>query len=128
MKRTIPCRDAWTRAVNRYLKDLSKEEQALFQHASPESLLYSASAAGKSNASKSTSVKAIGKLQPLVSAVEQYGQAIDVYANAYPLAMSPIWGSIRVVLHLAREYGKYFERLIEMFVKIGDVLPRFKVY
>ena len=37
-------------------------------------------------------------------------------------------GSIRVLLHLAREFGKYFEKLVEMLARIGDVLPRFRVY
>ena len=37
-------------------------------------------------------------------------------------------GSIRLLLILAREFGKYFERLVEMFARIGDVLPRFRVY
>lgn len=96
----------------------------------------------------------MNKLQPLIFAIEQYGQALDVFSNAYPLALSPLWGryvtrclsvvplcvsknrrtdfvltgSIRVLLHLAREFGKYFERLVEMLARIGDVLPRFRVY
>ena len=29
---------------------------------------------------------------------------------------------------LAREFGKYFEKLVDMFARIGDVLPRFRIY
>lgn len=29
---------------------------------------------------------------------------------------------------LAREFGKYFEKIVDMFARIGDVLPRFRVY
>lgn len=29
---------------------------------------------------------------------------------------------------IAREFGKYFEKLVDMFARIGDVLPRFQVY
>ncbi|KAL9035547.1 MAG: hypothetical protein Q9180_004806, partial [Flavoplaca navasiana] len=68
------------------------------------------------------------KLQPMIAAIEQYGKALDVYANAYPLVLSPLWGSIRVVLHLAREFAKFFERFVDMFATIGDLLPRFRVY
>ena len=32
------------------------------------------------------------KIQPLVAAIDQYGKALDVFANAYPLVMSPLWG------------------------------------
>lgn len=35
---TIPCKDAWARARDRYVEDLSEEEKALFENASPESL------------------------------------------------------------------------------------------
>lgn len=31
-------------------------------------------------------------------------------------------------MQIAGEFGKYFEKLVEMFTRIGDVLPRFRVY
>ena len=40
----------------------------------------------------------IEKLQSFVNAVEQYGKALDVIANTYPLALSPLWGGFRIVL------------------------------
>lgn len=125
---TIPCKDAWARARDRYVEDLSEEEKTLYEHASPESLFYDASAAEKVHTSNSMSLNIMNKLQPLIAAIEQYGQALDVFSNAYSLVMSPLWGSIRVLLHLAREFGKYFERIVEMLARIGDVLPRFRVY
>lgn len=67
-------------------------------------------------------------MRPLIAAIEQYSKALDIYANAYPLVLSPLWGSIRNVLLLAQEFGKYFDRIVDMFASIGDVLPRFRVY
>ena len=32
------------------------------------------------------------------------------------------------MLEIAREFGKYFEKLVDMLARIGDVLPRFHVY
>lgn len=32
------------------------------------------------------------------------------------------------LVKIAREFGKYFEKLVDMFARIGDVLPRFQVY
>ena len=29
---------------------------------------------------------------------------------------------------IAREFSKYFEKLLEMFARLGDGLPRFKTY
>jgi len=39
-------------------------------------------------------------LGPLISAICQYGEALDVYSNTYSLAMAPLWGSIKVLLHV----------------------------
>ena len=116
------------RARDRYVEELSREETALYETASPESIFYDASAMEKAHISSSASLEIADKLQSVITAIEQYGKALDVYANAYSLVLSPLWGSIRIVLHLAREFGKYFERFMEMFASIGDLLPRFQMY
>ena len=90
--------DAWMRARNRYTEDLTDQEKRLYLQASPELIFYDASAAEKRHGATSTSRGLMKKLQPFVAAIEQYGQALDVYSNAYPLALSPLWGSIRVLL------------------------------
>jgi hypothetical protein len=84
------------------------------------------------------------KLQPLIGAVSEYGKALDVYTNCYPLVLAPIWGSLRVVLQVrddrlrvlttqltfktARRFRKYFDRLVDIFTQIGDSLPRYRIY
>lgn len=90
--------DAWTRAKSRYVEDLTHAEKQFYMQASPETIFYDASAAEKRHEASSTSRRLMHKLQPFVAAIEQYGQALDVYSNASPLAMSPVWGSIRVLL------------------------------
>ena len=96
----IPLIDAWTRARERYVEDLSEEEREIYK-APPESIFYDASAAEKTHRAHSASRRfATEKLKPLVGAIEEYGKAIDVYANAYALILCPLWGSIRVVLHV----------------------------
>ena len=72
--------------------------QRVFSQASPEAILYDASAAEKTHRATSTTREVVKKLQPFIEAVEQYGAALDVYSNIYPLVMSPIWGSVRIVL------------------------------
>lgn len=124
----IPSIDAWTRACDRYKEDLTEDENQIYSTATLENLYYDASAAEKTHRAVSISRAFISKLQPFCAAIEQYGEALDTYANASALILCPLWGSVRVVLHLAREFGKYFEKLVEMFARIGDVLPRFRVY
>lgn len=33
-----------------------------------------------------------------------------------------------VILEIAREFGKYFEKLVDMFAQIGNLLPQLSVY
>ena len=94
----LPSQDAWSRARNRYIEDLTHEEKQLYMKATPEMIFYDASAAEKSHEASSRCRGLMYKLQPFVAAIEQYGQALDVYSNASPLALSPLWGSIRVLL------------------------------
>ena len=102
----IPSIDAWTRAHERFTEDLSLEEKELYSKATANSVFYEASAAEKAHKANSSSRKfATEKLRPLVSAIVEYGKALDVYANAYPLVLSPLWGSIRVVLHVSTKYS-----------------------
>ena len=97
----IPSVDAWTRARERYIEDLSEEEKEIYSKATPESIFYEASAAERTHRAQSRSRNFLTqKLTPLVSLIEEYGKALDVYVNAYPLVLCPLWGSIRVVLHV----------------------------
>jgi hypothetical protein len=104
MTAILPNEDAWTRARDRYLEDLTDTERAMFKEASIEAILYDASAAEKKHGVSSKTRALSKKLEPLVSAIDQYREAMDVYVNAYPLALSPLWGSIRVVLYVKSSF------------------------
>lgn len=90
----------WISARDRYVQDLSEEEQRMYFRASPESLLDDAITADRSHGTNSTTRKVMEKLQPFVAAIVQYGEAIDVYSSTYSLALGPIWGSVKVLLHV----------------------------
>jgi hypothetical protein len=137
------------------MEDLNEEEKKRFATASLENLFYSASAAQKEHEEKSISRTISQRLEPFVAAIDQYGAALDVFTNTYSLAMAPLWGSIRVLLHvksnlhclsahvgmlfrqsyvdtyryqIAKTFEKYFKKLIDMFTRIGDILPRCQLY
>ena len=96
--------DPWEAARTRFMKDLSSEEQKLFETATLDNLLDSTTAAQKEHEERSHSRYASKKLEPLVSAVSQYGSALDIYTNTYSIAMAPLWGSIRVLLPVRANY------------------------
>ena len=98
---TLDSRDAWTRAKERYLEDLTPAERLLYNNASPESLLYDVSAAEKLHRASSISRGRLKQcLETFNGIVGPYGEALDVYTSAAPLVMGPLWGSIRVILHV----------------------------
>src|SRR2546429_465897 len=92
--------DPWSLAWNRYMEDLSEEEKKLFGNASLENLFHSASVAQKEHEEKSKSRALYTRLEPFIAAIDQYAAALDVYSNSCSLIMSPLWGSIRVLLHV----------------------------
>jgi tetratricopeptide (TPR) repeat protein len=115
----------WDLAKERYLASLEEGERALFNEATVENLYYKT--ANESRHERKHS-KIAQKLQPLVAAIKDYGQALDVYTNISPLPLAPIWGSIRVLLVLAEKYNKYYSQICDVLSRIGDLLPRFKDY
>lgn len=121
--------DAWSIARDRYTEDLTEEEKQAFDTATLETIYYDANVTEKTHRAGSSSRALFeAKIKPFLSAIEQYGEALDIYSNSYSLILCPLWGSIRVVLQIAREFGKYFDRLVDMFKCIGHILPRFRSY
>ena len=75
--------------------------------------------AEKAHRDKSISRKVSQALKPFLQGVHQYGQALDVISNSSSMVLCPLWGGIRVMLHLATEFGEYFEKLASMLQQIG---------
>ena len=101
MSHPLPSQDAWTRARNRFVEDLDEAEKKRWFNASLEDIVQDGANAEHQHRQESRLLKISDRIQPLIAAIEQYGQALNVYANAYPLVLSPLWGSIRVVLHVS---------------------------
>ena len=67
--------------------DLDEEEKRLYFSATPEAILYEVSAREKLLGEDSKSRNFVEKIQPFIKSVEHYGQALDAFANTYPLVM-----------------------------------------
>ncbi|RDW62396.1 hypothetical protein BP6252_11829 [Coleophoma cylindrospora] len=118
--------DPWEIAKTRFLEGLDENERTLFNEATIENLYYGASNVERKDKKESRTRRILGTLQPLLSAVEDYGKALDTYANIAPTYLAPIWGSIRVVLAIASSFERFYGRMVDMFGRIGDILPRFR--
>ena len=119
--------DPWDVARSRYLQSLDPEERILFTEATIQNLYYSASNTVRDDRLNSKTRRAISAAQPLVDKIEEYGKAMDTYANMAPNFLAPVWGSLRVVLVLAKSLGKFFDRMTDTLGRIGDILPRLLV-
>lgn len=117
--------DAWKLAKARFLDGLNDSEKKMFHEATIENLFYGASNVERKDREESKTRAVVETIQPLISAIEEYGKAMDTYANIASLYLAPIWGSIRVLLAMANGYSKFYGRIIDTFSRIGDILPRF---
>jgi len=117
--------DPWEIATSRFLEGLDEAERALFSEATPENLYYDSSNTERLDRADSKTRACLQNLQPLITAVQDYGKALDTYANVASLYLAPIWGSIRVMLVIASSHDRFYERMVDTFGRIGDILPRF---
>jgi hypothetical protein len=118
----------WELAKSRFLEDLEPHEKVLFNNATLENIYYSTSNTNRDDAERSKTRGIVRRLGPLVSAIESYGGAFDAFAQISPQYLSPIWGSIRVVLVLASSYSKFYDKIVDTLSRIGDILPRFREF
>lgn len=92
--------DAWTQARERFVEDLDEPERAMFANASFENIFYSASAAQKTHQVASRSRHMAANMNALLTGIDEWGKALDVYSNASAMLLCPLWGSIRVLIHV----------------------------
>jgi len=91
----------WEAATAKFLEGLSAEEVTRFRTGTIENLFYGTSVVQRKHAQESRVWPLQQRMSSLVDAIDDYGKALDVYANTYGLILSPIWGSIRVLLHVS---------------------------
>lgn len=117
--------DPWLTAKQRFLEEISDDvERALFDTAAVENIFN-----GTKDASQDGRARLfVAKIQPLVDALGDFGSALDNFTNIAPAFLAPIWGSIRVVLVLAKRHQKFFDKLVDVLGRIGDILPRSVTY
>ena len=112
--------DPWFRARNCYMEDLNEDEKRVFETASLKNLFDSTLAAQQDHEQNSKSRELSKKLKPLTDAILMYSEALDVYTNTYPLAIGPLWGSIRVLLRV-KSNSNYFTSSLEQAYTDGSL-------
>ncbi|KAJ5794740.1 hypothetical protein N7457_001339 [Penicillium paradoxum] len=114
-------------AIRKFFEELSTDEIALFEATTKSQQLIDDLQDVDNKHKSEISRKIAPKLKTFVAGVEQFGGALDVIAGSVSL-MSPIWGSVRVVLQVAGEYSEYFDKISDMFEEIGYILSCLRRY
>ena len=91
----------WEAAREQFLEGLSTEEKRRYEDATIENIFYNASANQKMHVHGSRSWAMQEKISSLIDGIDDYAKALDVYSNASSMILCPLWGSIRVVLHVS---------------------------
>ncbi|KAI9720936.1 MAG: hypothetical protein M1828_005506 [Chrysothrix sp. TS-e1954] len=119
---------AWALARARLLEGVSDEEKGILCRATPESMFYEANVEHRTYSARSRAQKLQRRLRPLTNALQEYGKALDTYANASPTILCPLWGSIRLLMVWSRASQDCQEKIVSMFVSIGAALPQLGSY
>lgn len=94
--------------AHEFVDTLSAEERDLFQEAKvAETLLREVEDADTKHRDGAMRRKVSPAVLTFISGVMQYAPALDVFANSNTM-LCPIWGSVRVVLHV-RNYTHHWK-------------------
>ncbi|KAF2728956.1 ankyrin [Polyplosphaeria fusca] len=66
----------------------------------------------------------MARLQPFLQAMEHYAKVVEVLCNGTPY-LSWIWAPVKLMLMLSVDFLGAFEKLIDAYGRIADMLPRF---
>ncbi|PSN61329.1 hypothetical protein BS50DRAFT_534675 [Corynespora cassiicola Philippines] len=66
----------------------------------------------------------MARLQPFLHGMEHYAKVVEVLCNGTPY-LSWIWAPIKLMLMVSVDCLDAFEKLIDAYAKIADLLPRF---
>lgn len=122
---------AWTLAKEEILKDptLSDEERKILTTCTIDNVINEIKTLDHQHALHSTSRQVMKCLEPVLSGLQKYAPAMDVLAQGDPHGLLLfVWGSIRLLLSVARGFYKYFDELIGFLGNIARPMARLEAY
>jgi predicted DNA-binding protein YlxM (UPF0122 family) len=92
--------DPWQKAVHVYQQTLTEKERKLFSDSKAEDILHDVALQEAAQRERSRTRAFGDRIQPLLASIEQYGKALDILPNSSTLILSPLWGSLRILLRV----------------------------
>ncbi|KAI4128816.1 MAG: hypothetical protein LQ347_004029 [Umbilicaria vellea] len=127
--------DAWAIAREQYLDAAGltpaehAEQQRFLSSSSPDEVIKQLQSLETQHGENSRSRSSLARLQPLIDWLARFGSALDVFANADPHGvLSLVWGSLRILLVLAKDFQQWFEDVVLFLEQIQAVFHRLEAY
>ena len=70
----------------------------------------------------------LGRVEPILSHVNNFAAVIALYSGTDPTATGLVWGSLHYLLDLSRSAKDAFRDILDMLDELSLSLPRFRVY
>ncbi|KAL9138565.1 MAG: hypothetical protein Q9175_000193 [Cornicularia normoerica] len=110
------------KAVEHLKSTLTSEDVRMFSNTSLEDLWREARNVEDEQGARQD-LRFMRRLEPFLRSLESYAGVIEVFCQGYaPMAF--VWGPIKLMLLLARNYSSIMEKILQAFSDIADVLPR----
>ncbi|CAN9085629.1 unnamed protein product [Alternaria alternata] len=109
-------------AFERFALSVSQDDRRLFSNTELKDVRDEALKIEK-QLRKSRIQKNIARLDPLLRGMEHYSKVVEVLCNGTPY-LSWVWAPIKLMLMITLDSLSAFEKLIDAYGKIGDMLPR----
>ncbi|KAK0726550.1 ankyrin repeat-containing domain protein [Apiosordaria backusii] len=114
--------------IKTFTADLTTDERRIFDASvAVKTLVTELKGIAATHKQQSKSRRVGEALIPFIDGLETYANGLSILANGSDI-LCPLWGSLRIVLDLAREFGEYFEKLALMLENIGTILSRLERY
>ncbi|KAH6970626.1 hypothetical protein BKA56DRAFT_596676 [Ilyonectria sp. MPI-CAGE-AT-0026] len=119
--------DVFLEARDDFLGSLSKPEQSLFKTCpSTEQLISEVAKFTDFRLNHRALAKPLDKLKGLNDRLESYFKVVDAFVQSNPEYSATTWGAIRLILQLASNFGSFFNKLLDVLMKLGQKFPRYE--
>lgn len=74
---------------------------------------------------KKSGLRHLNRIEPFLKRLESYAKVIEVFVQAKPEILAPIWGPIKLLLKWTSEWREGFDTIIRAIERIGEFFPQF---
>ncbi|GAB1319448.1 hypothetical protein MFIFM68171_09658 [Madurella fahalii] len=122
-----PIQSTFERAVLEFKKDLNDDEiYDKISQATTIDQVYAETDKLQAEQAENGHLRHLSKIEPYLTRLDDYAQAIGIFVQAKPDILALIWGPIVLLLQWANVLKASFDAIVDAAAEIGIALPEFK--